>query len=112
MTEAARRLHMTQPAVSIQIKHLQVSIDIPLIEIVGREPYLREAGERLYELYKNVNYEMESFNAVISQREGGLKGKLTITSASTAKYFLLYLLGEFQKRYPGGGSIFKSDKPQ
>ncbi len=101
MTEAARRLHLTQPAVSIQIKQLQESIDIPLIEIVGRKLYLTEAGEHLYELYKNVNYEMESFNAVISQLKGGLKGKLTITSASTAKYFLPYLLGEFQRRYPG-----------
>ena len=100
MTEAARRLHMTQPAVSIQIKQLQESIDIPLIEIVGRKLYLTEAGERLFELYQNVDHEIESFEAAISQLKGGLKGKLTITSASTAKYFLPYLLGEFQRRYP------------
>jgi len=101
MTEAARRLHMSQPAVSIQIKQLQEAVDIPLIEIVGRKLYLTEAGERLYEAYQNINLELESFDAVISQLKGGLKGRLMISAASTAKYFLPYLLGEFQKRYPG-----------
>jgi len=100
MTEAARRLHMTQPAVSIQIKQLQEAVDIPLIEVVGRKLYLTEAGERLYEAYHNIDLELESFDAVISQLKGGLKGSLNVSCASTAKYFLPYLLGEFQNRYP------------
>lgn len=100
MTEAARQLHMTQPAVSIQIKQLQEAVDIPLVEVVGRKLYLTDAGERLYEVYQTVNQELESFDAAISQLKGGLKGKLAISSASTAKYFLPYLLGEFQNRYP------------
>lgn len=100
MTEAARQLHMTQPAVSIQIKQLQEAVDIPLVEIVGRKLYLTEAGEKLYEAYQTVDQELESFDAAISQLKGGLRGTLTISSASTAKYFLPYLLGEFQKRYP------------
>jgi DNA-binding transcriptional LysR family regulator len=37
---------------------------------------------------------------IISQLKGGLKGTLNVSCASTAKYFLPYLLGEFQKRYP------------
>ncbi len=100
MTEAARQLHMTQPAVSIQIKQLQEAVDIPLVEVVGRKLYLTEAGEKLYEAYQTVDQELESFDAAISQLKGGLKGTLTISAASTAKYFLPYLLGEFQKRYP------------
>ena len=100
MTEAARRLHMTQPAVSIQIKQLQEAVGIPLIEVVGRRLHLTEAGERLYEAYQAIDLELESFDAVISQLKGGLKGSLNISCASAAKYFLPYLLGEFQKRYP------------
>lgn len=100
MTEAARHLHMTQPAVSIQIKQLQEAVDIPLIEVVGRKLYLTDAGERLFEAYQAIDLELESFDAVISQLKGGLKGSLNISCASTAKYFLPYLLGEFQKRYP------------
>jgi DNA-binding transcriptional LysR family regulator len=100
MTKAARQLHMTQPAVSIQIKQLQQSVDVPLIEVLGRKLYLTEAGKRLYEAYRAIDRELESFDAVISQLKGGLKGTLNVSCASTAKYFLPYLLGEFQKRYP------------
>ncbi|MDZ7660579.1 LysR family transcriptional regulator [Fodinibius sp.] len=100
MTQAARQLHMTQPAVSIQIKQLQEAVDIPLIEVVGRKVYLTEAGEKLYKAYQAVDQELQSFDAAISQLKGGLKGTLTISCASTAKYFLPYMLGGFQNRYP------------
>jgi DNA-binding transcriptional LysR family regulator len=100
ITRASEELHMTQPAVSIQIKQLQNAIDVPLIEIIGRKLYLTEAGEYLYDLYETVYNELETFEAQISQLKGGLKGSLTISAASTAKYFLPYLLGEFQRRYP------------
>jgi DNA-binding transcriptional LysR family regulator len=100
VTRASEELHMTQPAVSIQIKQLQNAIDVPLIEVIGRKLYLTEAGENLYDLYETVYNELETFEAQISQLKGGLKGSLTISAASTAKYFLPYLLGEFQKRYP------------
>lgn len=100
MTEAARQLHMTQPAVSIQIKQLQEAVDIPLVEVVGRKLYLTEAGKKLYQAYQAVDQELESFDAAISQLKGGLKGTLNISCASTAKYFLPYLLGEFKNRYP------------
>ncbi|NIT56754.1 MAG: LysR family transcriptional regulator, partial [Aliifodinibius sp.] len=47
MTKAANELHMTQPAVSIQIKQLQEALGIPLIEVIGRQVYLTEAGRHL-----------------------------------------------------------------
>lgn len=100
MTKAANELHMTQPAVSIQIKQLQKALDMPLIEVIGRQVYLTEAGRHLHQMQQSVKGEIESFYATISQLKGGLEGTLTISAASTAKYFLPYLLGEFQQRYP------------
>ncbi|HKI47014.1 MAG TPA: LysR family transcriptional regulator [Balneolales bacterium] len=100
ITKASKELHMTQPAVSIQIKQLQDAVDLPIIEVVGRKLYLTEAGEYLYQTFQNVDRELESFDAAVSQLKGGLKGRLTISAASTAKYFLPYLLGEFKRRYP------------
>lgn len=100
MTKAANELHMTQPAVSIQIKQLQEALGIPLIEVIGRQIYLTEAGRHLHQMQQSVRGEIESFNAIVSQLKGGLEGALTISAASTAKYFLPYLLGEFQQRYP------------
>lgn len=61
---------------------------------------MTEAGEKLYQAYQTMDQELEAFDAAISQLKGGLKGTLTISSASTAKYFLPYLLGKFQNRYP------------
>lgn len=101
MTKAANKLHLSQPAVSIQVKQLQETIDVPLFEREGRTLNLTTAGKHLYKVYQNITDELESFEAGLSQIKGGLKGKLTISAASTAKYFLPYLLGEFQKRYPG-----------
>ncbi len=100
MTKAAEELHMTQPAVSIQIKQLQESLGISLIEVIGRQVYLTEAGRHLQNMHQRINSEIESFYGTISQLKGGLEGTLTISAASTAKYFLPYLLGEFQQRYP------------
>lgn len=100
MTKAAEAMHMTQPAVSIQIKQLQESLDIALIEIVGKKLCLTQAGEELYRLYQNLDEELDIFNARISQLKGGLTGQLTISAASTAKYFLPYLLGVFKQKYP------------
>lgn len=100
MTKAANELHMTQPAVSIQIKQLQEALGIPLVEVISRQIYLTEAGRHLQQMQQSVKSEVESFKATISQLKGGLEGTLTISAASTAKYFLPYLLGEFQQRYP------------
>lgn len=100
MTKTAKELNMTQPAVSIQIKQLQDALGIPLLEVIGRKIYLTEAGRHLHKMQQSINNEIESFYATISQLKGGLEGTLTISAASTAKYFLPYLLGEFQQRYP------------
>lgn len=100
MTKAAEDLHMTQPAVSIQVKQLQEAIGIPLIEVIGHQIYLTEAGRHLQKMHQVVSDEIASFHATVSQLRGGLEGTLTISAASTAKYFLPYLLGEFLKKYP------------
>jgi len=100
ITKAAESLHMSQPAVSIQIKQLQQAIDIQLIEIIGKKLYLTEAGERLYSMQQTIQEHTDAFEAYTSELKGGLTGNLSISAASTAKYFLPYLLGAFQKKYP------------
>jgi len=100
ITRAAEALHMTQPAVSIQLKKLQEALDVELIQVIGKTLHLTEAGEELYQIQQELNERFEGYEAFISQLKGGLKGKLAISAASTAKYFLPYLLGEFQKKYP------------
>jgi len=99
ITRAAEALFMTQPAVSIQMKQLQKAVGIPLIDIVGRQLQLTDAGKEFLELCNSFTERLNHFDSRISQLKGGLRGKLTISAASTAKYFLPYHLGRFQKKY-------------
>jgi LysR family transcriptional regulator, low CO2-responsive transcriptional regulator len=100
ITRAAEALHMTQPAVSIQLKQLQESVDVPLIHFVGRSLHLTEAGEELLSMQHIISEKADAFEEYVSELKGGLKGNLKISAASTAKYFLPYILGAFQKKYP------------
>ena len=53
-TRAAEELHLTQPAVSIQIKRLEESIGIPLTEQLGKRLFLTDAGRELFEACRDV----------------------------------------------------------
>ena len=47
VTKAAEALHLSQPAVSIQLKNLQEQFEIPLIEVIGRQIYITEFGNEI-----------------------------------------------------------------
>ena len=51
---AAKEVHLTQPAVSIQLKQLEASVGLPLFEQVGRRMHLTRAGEELLRHSKTV----------------------------------------------------------
>lgn len=100
ITKAAEELHMTQPAVSIQIKNLQDQFDIPLTEVVGRKLYITEFGNELYQIASNILREVESINYKTQSFKGMLSGKLKISVASTGKYVIPYYLKDFLKQNP------------
>jgi DNA-binding transcriptional LysR family regulator len=54
ITKAAEELHLTQPAVSIQLKNLQQHFDIPLIEVVNKKVYITEFGRELINTSKRI----------------------------------------------------------
>src|ERR1700753_771816 len=101
-TRAARELHLTQPAVSQQVKLLEEDVGLPLFEKIGRKVQLAPAGAELLH-YANQTIELlrEATEALAAMR--GLKrGVLKLGAVSTAKYFAPTLLSTFKPAYPEG----------
>ncbi|EKV27021.1 RuBisCO operon transcriptional regulator CbbR [Caenispirillum salinarum AK4] len=100
-SKAARELHLTQPAVSMQIKQLEGLAGLPLFEQVGRVLYLTAAGTSLLDharaILGAVADAEEAMAALRGQRTGGFR----IGVVSTAKYFAPSLLSAFTAGYPG-----------
>jgi DNA-binding transcriptional LysR family regulator len=99
-TRAAETLHLTQPAVSIQIRQLVETIGMPLFEQTGREIALTAAGEELLSTVRNLDDAWNRFESAIDALKGMKRGKLRVALVTTAKYFLPRMLGAFCQRYP------------
>lgn len=95
ITKAAEALHLTQPAVSIQLKNLQDQFEIPLTEVVGRQLYVTEFGKEIAVAAENIINEVYKINYKTSAFQGILSGKLKISVVSTGKYVMPYFLSDF-----------------
>ncbi|MEM9834796.1 MAG: LysR substrate-binding domain-containing protein, partial [Bacteroidota bacterium] len=101
ITKAARKMHMTQPALSIQLKNFQLQFDIPLTEVVGKKLYVTEFGQSIAELAENVLKEAEAIKYKTKEYNGLFTGQLKIASASTGKYVIPYFLSGFLQEHTG-----------
>ena len=100
-TQAAQELHLSQPAVSMQIKQLEESTGIPLFEQLGKQTYLTEAGREMYQYCRAISLQLEEAEEVLEKLKGVQGGRLDISVASTANYFATRLLAAFAKKYEG-----------
>lgn len=101
ITKAAVELHMTQPAVSIQLKNFQDQFDVPLTEVIGRQLYVTDFGLEIYEMAERILNEVYSINYKAMAYKGHLSGRLKVSSVSTGKYIIPYFLSGFLKQQPG-----------
>lgn len=99
-TRAAEALHLTQPAVSIQIRQIVETIGLPLFEQNGREIALTAAGEELLTTVHDLDDAWNRFESAIDDLKGFKRGKLRVGLVTTAKHFLPRMLGDFYRRYP------------
>jgi len=100
-SRAAETLHLTQPAVSMQIKQLEESVGLPLFEQLGKKIYLTEAGQELERYSRNILQQLAEVESVFADMKGLHQGKLAISVASTASYFMPQLLAQFNQQFPG-----------
>lgn len=101
VTKAAEELHLTQPAVSIQLKNFQDQFDIPLTEIVGRKIHITDFGREIASSAESIIDQVHAINYKTMAHKGLLTGKLKISVVSTGKYVMPYFLSRFLKEHSG-----------
>jgi DNA-binding transcriptional LysR family regulator len=99
-TKAARELHLTQPAISQQIKLLEAEVGLPLLEHIGRQIHLTAAGDELLRYASQVTELLREAGESLAAMRGLKRGVLKLGAVSTAKYFAPSLLSEFAPQYP------------
>lgn len=98
---AAEELHLTPPAVSMQLKQLEDNVGLPLFERMGRGVGLTDAGEMLVHHAMRVLGEIKDAEANLQSLLGAESGQISVGLVSTAKYFMPKLLAKFSQENPG-----------
>ena len=101
VSKAAERLFVTQPAVSMQIRQLEDTFGVPLIEPVGRNIGLTHAGEAFQTYAIAAMGQLKDLEALMAEHVGLRKGRIDLAVVSTAKYFIPMLLVHFGKLFQG-----------
>ncbi|MEN5300770.1 LysR family transcriptional regulator [Pseudomonas sp. TWI628] len=101
ISHAAQALHLSQPAVSGQLKLLQEDFGEPLYQRAGRGVRLTAAGEQLLAHAQRLRDTFRQAQALCEAMRGLERGTLRIGASTTpASYLLPYLIADFHKRYP------------
>lgn len=101
ITRTAEEMHLTQPAVSIQLKNFQNQFDLALIEIINKRVYITDFGMEIAQCAENILNEAKSIDYRLMQYKGSLTGTLKISCVSTGKYVVPYFLSAFLQTNDG-----------
>lgn len=94
-TRAAEELHLSQPAISMQIKQIEEHAGIALFEQIGKKTFLTQAGEKVQRLALAVLSQVKDCEDSLASLRGAIGGRLELAVVSTAKYFAPQLLSAF-----------------
>jgi len=100
-TKAAESLHMTQPAVTFQVRQLEEYFNTRLFDRTHNRINLTEAGKRVYEFSDTIFQVYSEMENAVREITGDVNGVLIIGASTTiAEYMLPALLGDFKAKYP------------
>ena len=99
-TSASKELHITQPAVYMQVQQLQKNIGAKLFNINGKTITATFIGKKIYETAVRAINVVENSKLEIDQSLNPDSGHLQIAVATTANSFVSQLLSKFKKEYP------------
>jgi DNA-binding transcriptional LysR family regulator len=100
-TKAAEALHMTQPAVTFQVRQLEEQFNTRLFDRTHNRINLTEAGDRVYHYAKQIFELYSRMEGEIRELTGEVSGVVIIGASTTiAEYMLPSLLGAFKRKFP------------
>ncbi len=99
-SRAAAELHLTQPAVSMQVQQLEAEVGLPLLEHMGRRLDVTPAGREVVACTRDLLERLRVAAGSLEALKGTGAGELAISTVSTAKYHVPKLLAEFRRIYP------------
>lgn len=113
ITAAASDLHLTQPAVSLQVKALENNLGLPLLERGGPKLRLTQAGEALYRCAVSILHAKDEAERAIDELSAATKGKLILGANTTGgMYILPRIVRAFKELYPQTEVIFQIESTE
>ena len=113
ITAAASDLHLTQPAVSLQIKALERDLGLPLLERGGPKLRLTQAGEALYRCAVSILHAKDEAQRSIAELSAATRGKLILGANTTGGMYLLpQIVRAFKELYPQTEVIFQIESTE
>ena len=98
-SRAAAELHLTQPAVSMQVQQLEGEIGLPLYEQMGRRLDITPAGREIMACARALTQRLREAEELLAAMKGAGGGEIAIAAVSTAKYHVPMLLAEFRRKH-------------
>ena len=100
-TKAAEALHMTQPAVTFQVRQLEEQFNTRLFDRTHNRINLTEAGDRVYHYAKQIFELYSRMEGEVRELTGEVSGVVILGASTTiAEYMLPSLLGAFKRKFP------------
>lgn len=100
ITAAASQLHLTQPAVTLQLRNLQALARLPLIQRTGDGMRLTDAGREVQRLTERIEAALLDCEQSLDMIAGRNSGRVSIGAVSTAKYFVPFAIAAFSRKFP------------
>ncbi|MEW6446462.1 MAG: LysR family transcriptional regulator [Pseudomonadota bacterium] len=99
-SRASGEMHLSQPAVSMQVKQLEEAVGIPLFEQIGKKIFLTDAGREVQRASQAIQQQLVDLENTLIDIRGVKGGSLTVGVVSTASYFAARLMAQFRQQRP------------
>ena len=99
-SRAAEQLGLTQPAVSAQIRQLELALGQPLFKYAGKTLHVLPAADALAASVRAIFGQVSRLQMTLSDMSGTIHGELDLAAVSTAQYVVPHLLARFRAHFP------------